>query len=41
MLKAAGVAAEKGELHQLLRALIEDPAAAERWCSGGTDPEIP
>jgi Fe-S-cluster containining protein len=34
-LKGAGLTNTKGELHQLLRALIQDPGAIERWCAGG------
>ena len=34
-LKDAGLVAQKGELQQLLRTLIEDPSAVERWCDGG------
>jgi Fe-S-cluster containining protein len=30
----AGLAASKGELHQLLRALLEDPSLIERWSAG-------
>ena len=34
-LEDGGLTSAKGELHQLVRALIEDPGAAERWCAGG------
>lgn len=34
-LENAGVSNEKAELHQLLRALIEDSSAVEQWCAGG------
>jgi hypothetical protein len=34
-LKAAGLSNAKGELHQLLRTLIEDTDAVDRWCGGG------
>jgi Fe-S-cluster containining protein len=33
-LEHAGLSARKAELHQLLRALIEDPSVAERWQGG-------
>jgi hypothetical protein len=39
-LQDAGLAPVKFELHQLLRALIEDPGRAERWQSGG-DVDVP
>jgi hypothetical protein len=34
-LKDAGLSTGKGELHQLLRALIKDPSVVERWRAGG------
>jgi Fe-S-cluster containining protein len=34
-LKDAGLVGKKGELHQLLRTLLEDPSAVDRWCAGG------
>jgi Fe-S-cluster containining protein len=34
-LGAAGLDARKIELHQALRSLLDDPAAAERWRAGG------
>jgi Fe-S-cluster containining protein len=33
-LESAGLAASKGELHQLLRALLADPSLIERWGAG-------
>ena len=33
-LKDAGLSNAKGELHQLLRTLIEDRDAVDRWCGG-------
>lgn len=33
-LEAAGIETATGELHQLLRALLEDPEAADRGCAG-------
>jgi Fe-S-cluster containining protein len=33
-LARSGLSAAKSELHQLLRALIEDPGAADRWRAG-------
>lgn len=35
-LAVAGKASAKLELHQAVRALLAEPAAAERWCAGGT-----
>lgn len=34
-LVGAGRSRTKGELHQLLRHLLDDPTAAARWCEGG------
>jgi Fe-S-cluster containining protein len=34
-LERAELSAAKAELHQLLRSLMEDPSAAERWLCGG------
>jgi hypothetical protein len=34
----AGVSSAQGELHRLLRALIEEPAAAERWLAASGAP---
>jgi hypothetical protein len=34
-LAEVGLSATKGELHQLLRALLEDPDLVERWSAGG------
>lgn len=34
-LAAAGLVARKLELHQALRAVLDDPAAADRWRAGG------
>ena len=31
----AGLSSTKAELHQVLRTLIEDPSAIERWRAGG------
>ena len=33
-LEEAGLSTTKGELHQLLRALLEDPSLVERWSAG-------
>jgi len=33
-LTAAGLSNAKGELHQLLRTLLEDRGAVDRWCGG-------
>jgi Fe-S-cluster containining protein len=32
---AAGLASGKAELHQALRALLDEPRHGERWCAGG------
>ena len=34
LLGEAGLSATKAELHQLLRALIENPGLVERWSAG-------
>jgi hypothetical protein len=31
----AGLATTRSELHQLLRTLLQDPTAVERWQAGG------
>ena len=40
-LEAVGLSTARGELHQLLRALLENPAVVERWSAGEDIAAIP